>query len=118
MKPVFFLVAGADPLAESSTGSLAVDLLPSENGDEGPDVVAALKDAREMLIQAAGKKGGVPAQKRERAVSSKKPPNAVGPSEEGVEESFEKKFAKLPREEQMRKARSLKTLPTCCHWTV
>jgi hypothetical protein len=89
-------------------GSLAVDLLPPTGETAGAvsDTAAALKEARGLLVKAAGNKGGASAQRRAGSAAA-----AAGPlskrraaTAEAVEEPFEKKFSKLPWEEQLRKA--------------
>ena len=90
-------VSGADPVTQSSSGSLPADLVPRGEGGS----LEACKEARELLDQAAGKKGGARG-KSQAAAAAKKKGAGVKPSG-SAEEPFEIRFGKLSREEQLRK---------------
>ena len=81
-----------------------IDLVPTEEGGDGE-----AKEVREVLEKAAGKKhkGGKGAAASAAATAAaKKHLAAKKPSgADDGDEPFEKRFAKLPREEQLRKVK-------------
>ena len=90
---------GADASAVDASGTAPQDLIP-----EGPDD----EDIKEILDKTSGRKG-----KSHTTAASKKTAVATKPAAI-AEEPPEKRFAKMPREEQLRKVRFVITWV----WTV